>query len=185
MKLTYTIYGKPITKKNSQQICYNKATGRRFVGPSPQYQDYAASASYYLKPAPVVPVDTPVNVQCLYYMPTHRRVDQVNLLEATLDILVEYGVLADDNSNIVVSHDGSRVLYDKNNPRTEITITDVDISKIPTGEVNIAEASYAEHCLSVAAQFAEKHGLVIVGERDKTGKVVYWFERRSHERNHF
>ena len=57
-------------------------------------------------------------------MPTHRRVDQVNLLEATLDILVEYGVLADDNSNIVVSHDGSRVLYDKNNPRTEITITD-------------------------------------------------------------
>ena len=59
-------------------------------------------------------------------MPTHRRVDQVNLLEATLDILVEYGVLADDNSNIVVSHDGSRVLYDKNNPRTEITITDVE-----------------------------------------------------------
>ena len=29
-------------------------------------------------------------------------------------------------------------------------------------------------------------GLVIVGERDETGKVVYWFERRkSHERNHF
>lgn len=125
MKLTYTIYGKPITKKNSQRICYNKATGRRFVRPSPQYEDYAAAASYYLRPAPVVPVDTPVNVQCLYYMPTHHRVDQVNLLEATLDILVEYGVLADDNSNIVVSHDGSRVLYDKNNPRTEITITDV------------------------------------------------------------
>ena len=124
MKLTYTIYGKPITKKNSQRICYNKATGRRFVRPSPQYEDYAAAASYYLRPAPVVPVDTPVNVQCLYYMPDHRRVDQVNLLEATLDILVEYGVLADDNSNIVVSHDGSRVLYDKNNPRTEITITD-------------------------------------------------------------
>ena len=126
MKLTYTIYGKPITKKNSQRICYNKATGRRFVRPSPQYEDYAASASYYLRPAPVVPVDTPVNVQCVYYMPTHHRVDQVNLLAATLDILVEYGVLADDNSNIVVSHDGSRVLYDKTNPRTEITITDVE-----------------------------------------------------------
>ena len=28
-------------------------------------------------------------------------------------------------------------------------------------------------------------GLVIVGERDETGKVVYWFERRKHERNHF
>ena len=179
MKLTYTIYGKPITKKNSQRICYNKATGRRFVRPSQQYEDYAAAASYYLKPSPVVPVDTPVNVQCIYYMPTHHRVDQANLLEATLDILVEYGVLADDNSNIVVSHDGSRVMYDKNNPRTEITITEVDISKIPPREVNIAEASIAEHCLSVAAQFAEENGLVILGERDETGKVVYWFEERK------
>ena len=36
--------------------------------------------------------------------------------------------------------------------------------------------------LTVAAEYAEKHGLVIVGERDETGKVVYWFERRkSHD----
>lgn len=124
MKLTYTIPGKPATKKNSQRICFNKATGRRFIRPSPQYEDYATAASFFLRPAPPQPINTPVNVKCLYYMPTHRRVDQVNLLEATLDILVEYGVLEDDNSNIVVSHDGSRVLYDKDNPRTEITITD-------------------------------------------------------------
>ena len=39
----------------------------------------------------------------------------------------------------------------------------------------------AHLCLSAAADYAEKHGLVIVGERDETGKVVYWFERR---RNH-
>ena len=43
----------------------------------------------------------------------------------------------------------------------------------------------AKLCLSAAAEYAEKHGLVIVGERDETGKVVYWFERRKHERNHF
>ena len=44
----------------------------------------------------------------------------------------------------------------------------------------------AKLCLTAAAEYAEKHGLVIVGERDKTGKVVYWFERRkSHERNSF
>lgn len=29
----------------------------------------------------------------------------------------------DDNSQIIVSHDGSRVLYDKDNPRTEVTIS--------------------------------------------------------------
>ena len=43
----------------------------------------------------------------------------------------------------------------------------------------------AKLCLTAAADYAEKHGLVIVGKRDETGKVVYWFERRKHERNHF
>lgn len=46
-------------------------------------------------------------------------------------------------------------------------------------------AAGAKLCLTAAADYAEKHGLVIVGKRDETGKVVYWFERRKHERNHF
>ena len=56
-------------------------------------------------------------------MGTRRKVDLVNLLEALDDILVHYGVLEDDNCGIIVSHDGSRVHYDKENPRTEVTIT--------------------------------------------------------------
>ena len=40
----------------------------------------------------------------------------------------------------------------------------------------------ANLCLTAAAAYAEKHALVIVGKRDETGKVVYWFERRkSHD----
>ena len=40
----------------------------------------------------------------------------------------------------------------------------------------------AKICLDAAAEYAAKHGLVIVGDRDETGKVVYWFERRrSHD----
>lgn len=30
--------------------------------------------------------------------------------------------------------------------------------------------------LAAAAQYAEENGLVIVGERGKDGKIVYWFE---------
>ena len=41
----------------------------------------------------------------------------------------------------------------------------------------------AKLCLAAAAEYAEKHGLVIVGKRDETGKVVYWFERR-HKHDH-
>ena len=123
--MTYTIKLPPITKKNSQQILINRATNRPFVMPSKQYKEYEAKAMWYLRPRPEKPIDYPVNVKCLFYMPTHRRVDGVNLLESTLDILVKSGVLADDNSNIVVSTDGSRVLYSKENPRTEIEIVEI------------------------------------------------------------
>jgi Holliday junction resolvase RusA-like endonuclease len=59
-------------------------------------------------------------------MCTNRRVDLCNLLEASCDILVDAGILADDNSKIVVAHDGSRVRYDKQNPRVEIEIERVE-----------------------------------------------------------
>ena len=52
-------------------------------------------------------------------MKTARRVDLANLIEATTDILVKAHVLEDDNSRIVAAHDGSRVDYDKKNPRAE------------------------------------------------------------------
>ena len=48
---------------------------------------------------------------------------KTNLLEAIDDIMVKAGLLVDDNFTIIQSHDGSRVFYDKNNPRTEIRIT--------------------------------------------------------------
>jgi len=56
-------------------------------------------------------------------MPTRRKCDLSNMLEALDDVLVKYGLLEDDNYTIVESHDGSRVLYDKENPRTEVYIT--------------------------------------------------------------
>ena len=111
----------PRTKKNSQQIITVK--GRPMVIPSKAYKQYEKDCAFFLKP--VEPFLSPCNVKCLYYMPTHRKVDLVNLQEATLDILVRYGILIDDNSNIVVSMDGSRVFYDKTFPRTEIIITEI------------------------------------------------------------
>ena len=114
----------PTTKKNSNQIV--KVRGRYMVIPSAKYKKFEKDCGQYFPK--VETIDYPVNVKCLYWMPTRRRVDLVNLQEATLDILVKYKVLADDNSNIVVSMNGSQVLYDKENPRTEITITPINCS---------------------------------------------------------
>lgn len=71
-------------------------------------------------------IDYPVNIKALYYMPTHRRVDLCNLHEALCDVLVKFGVVQDDNCKIIASMDGSRVLYDKENPRTEVYIEEVE-----------------------------------------------------------
>lgn len=96
------------------------------VIPSKRYKDYEKACKEYLPKTE--PIDQPVNVACVYYMPTRRKVDLVNLQEATLDVLVRHQVLSDDNSSIVFSMDGSRVFYDKDNPRAEITITPINCS---------------------------------------------------------
>lgn len=122
MKINFTINLAPITKKNHQQIIFNRNTGHRMVIPSPQYKNYEHDCAYFMPP---YKAEGQVNVKALFYMPTHRKVDLVNLLQALLDIIVKYDVIKDDNSKVVVSVDGSRVLYDKENPRTEVEITEV------------------------------------------------------------
>lgn len=110
----------PVTKKNSQRIMVRPG-GRRFVAPSETYKAYEQDAAWFVPKG--VCIDEPVNIKAIFRMPTRRRVDLTNLLEALDDILVNAGFLADDNSLIVAGHDGSRVVYDKSNPGTEVTVT--------------------------------------------------------------
>lgn len=135
-EVTYIITGDPRTKKNSPQILYKGARcpackkGKiPFVMPSAAFKKYEARALTDLHPRPQTPIECPVNVKCLYYMQTLRDVDLGNLLAATCDILVDARILKDDKSKIVVSHDGSRVLYSPDNPRCEITITRVQVDE--------------------------------------------------------
>ena len=121
--MTITLTGAPRTKKNSQRII-RIGRGSRIL-PSEAYMDYAGECALQLlaQRATNTGIDYPVNISCVYYMPTRRKVDLVNLLEATCDILKDNFVVTDDNSSIIAGHDGSRVGYDKENPRVEITIT--------------------------------------------------------------
>lgn len=117
---TITLLGPPRTKKNHQRIMRG-AGGKPTIAQSKEYIQYEKDCLWQIR-SPPRPLAGPVNVRCLYYMPDRRRVDLTNLLEATDDILVKAGVLADDRSSIVVGHDGSRVLLDRQRPRVEITI---------------------------------------------------------------
>lgn len=112
----------PITKKNSQRIVVGK-NGKPMIIPSKAYKQYEKDAILFLRP---LGIDYPVNIKCLFYMKTRRRVDLTNLLEAIDDIMVKAGTIKDDNCEIVAGHDGSRVYYDKENPRTEIYIEEIE-----------------------------------------------------------
>lgn len=118
------IPGNPVTKKNSQRIAKDK-NGKPHILQSKQYTAYEVRCLNFLKRCKLpagLPIHEPVTVTCRYFMKSRRRVDLVNLIEATMDILVRAGILADDNSTIVTSHDGSKVQYDEKKPRAEIYI---------------------------------------------------------------
>ena len=129
----YTIKGEPRTKKNHQQIagagrrcpCCGKPA-KQWIRQGEVYRQYAELAAWQLRPVPDKPINYPVNCRYEFYMATRRKVDGLNLAAALDDILVERGSLADDNSRIVAGHDGTRVLYDPKNPRTEIYITKME-----------------------------------------------------------
>ena len=119
--INFTIGIPPITKKNHSQIIMVK--GRPRVIPSKQYIQYEKDCQFFMPR--ILTIDKRINVKAIYYMPTRRKVDLPNLHNALHDVLVAYRVVADDNSNIIASTDGSRVFYDKENPRTEVEITEV------------------------------------------------------------
>ena len=119
-----TIYSRPVTKKNHSRIITNPKTGKPMVIQSKQYVQYEADALKQLH-KPSETVTCACNAQYRYYMPNARKCDLVNLIQATNDILVKGGVIEDDNYTIVASHDGSGVEVDKENPRVEITLTEV------------------------------------------------------------
>ncbi len=96
------------------------------VIPSKLYREFeqeclkAISSKYRIK------IDYPVNIKAIFYMETRRRVDLTNLLEALDDMLVRANVIQDDCRDIVASHDGSLVYWDKEKPRIEVDITKVE-----------------------------------------------------------
>lgn len=113
----------PRTKKNSQQVFVRN--GRIINIPSKLYQQFEKECLKVIPSKYRKKIDCPVNIKSVFYTETRRRIDLTNLLEALDDMLVKAEVILDDNRNIVASHDGSRVFWDKENPRIEVEITEV------------------------------------------------------------
>lgn len=97
---------------------------KQFVRNGTTATEFAFQAAKYLHPKPPKPLGGTVHLVYRVYTATWHKKDDLNLYEALDDILVKEKILEDDNRKIIRSRDGSRVLYDKNNPRAEIYIYD-------------------------------------------------------------
>jgi Holliday junction resolvase RusA-like endonuclease len=120
--MRFTIIGKPITKKNSSRIFFNKRTGSRFVMPSAQSVDWTTSAVDQLTRAgaDTLQLCQPLNLRAFVFRGALRG-DLVNYLQAICDALQACGAVQDDKW--ITQFDGSRLLLDRVVPRVEIELT--------------------------------------------------------------
>ena len=95
---------------------------RQFVRQGSANTKYSFEAVRFLTPKPMEPLTEELHIVYRLYMQTRRRVDDLNLFASLDDLLVSNGIIKDDCINIIRCRDGSRVLYDKENPRAEIYI---------------------------------------------------------------
>ena len=130
--IKFTIPLNPVSKKNSNEIV--KHGNKRRIIASEAYRNYEKQAVLLIPWEAKQNIDYPVNIKALYFRKTRHKVDKTNLESALMDTLVTAGVLKDDsalNPEIVVTTDGSKVFYDKENPRTEVTITNASEKTSP------------------------------------------------------
>ncbi len=120
--LNFVVNVNPRSKKNSQEIVFNRKTGKRMVIQNKRYTEFEKECKQYM-PKLDKPIDYPINLQCKFYVCDARKRDIANYLEAIQDVLVKYKVLEDDNYNIVSSLNGCSMEIDRVSPRCEITIT--------------------------------------------------------------
>lgn len=115
----------PRSKKNNGQIVMRGKYP--ILLPSKAYLLFEKSCLPYLNrvKAHTGVINYPINMKCVFYTDTKRKIDLSNLLNAIDDAMVHAGLLTDDNRDIIAGHDGSRVFNDKLNPRIEIEITEM------------------------------------------------------------
>lgn len=134
----FTIPLNPKPKKNTHRIAGSgarcpicKKYKKQFVRNGNATTEFAFAAARFLRPKPDKPISGTVHLVYRLYRETKHRVDDLNLYEALDDLLVKEKILSDDNINIIRSRDGSRVYYDKDNPRAEIFIYEFNEEESP------------------------------------------------------
>lgn len=98
MKYIYELTGEVPSKKNSRVVTN---TGRNF--PNQQYNEWhdGASAELMVQGLPKMPLDKCKSLTVRFYHSTRTRRDTDNQASSVKDLLVDCGVIKDDNWTVV------------------------------------------------------------------------------------
>lgn len=146
--ITIVIPGNAVVKKNTAKtsMFYKNKQGARVARAYPihyyskAYKEWALKAIVACQKFKQLhhdfeyPLQGQWNMRCRFYFDKLPFVDLSALYEAPQDIIAGssgisniepavYQIIEDDNIRFIASHDGSRVLLDYINPRTEIVLT--------------------------------------------------------------
>lgn len=123
--LSITIKGNTPSKKNSRRPFVRG--GRMMNFPSKRYTEWHKDATIQLKgsklPSPdVLPLKIVEHTTLTFYAPNKRKYDLSNRAESIMDLLVDCGIIEDDNWSVIprleIIHGG----VDKNNARCDILL---------------------------------------------------------------
>jgi Holliday junction resolvase RusA-like endonuclease len=126
-KLTLQLYGNVPSKKNSKRRVQRGA--HIFMVPSKNHEDWHAMQMAYIASSEFVreykchfPIVYTECVTLTFYPPDRRASDATNKAESVMDLLVDAGVLKDDNWFIVRKVTTGLGDVDKSRPRVEVEI---------------------------------------------------------------
>lgn len=121
----YTVYSEVVSKKNNKEIC--RRGNKSFLISSKRFRDWHEQAVPQImaqKPGKKV-YDHNCKIYIEFYHDSYRRKDADNGQTSIFDLLVDCGVLVDDNWQIL-PRGMFENYYDKLQPRAEIYIYDKD-----------------------------------------------------------
>lgn len=130
-RIDFTIFGKPVVKKNTQKVSVYRGKPVKY-----------STAAYlhwenftYAQLADIVKayermtgekwrtIDWTFNMEARFFVPTFGVVDLSALYEGIQDCMKKADIIIDDDAWHLISHDGSGVSKDPDNPRMEISLT--------------------------------------------------------------
>ncbi|NCB95586.1 MAG: RusA family crossover junction endodeoxyribonuclease [Negativicutes bacterium] len=112
--------GRIPSKKNSKQII--RRGNRSMLVSSRAHSIWHTDAMWQLKEQRTRPMEGKIGIEMMFYFPDKRRADLTNKAESIMDLLVDAGIIEDDNANVcpeVLLRFGG---VDRERPRVEVSL---------------------------------------------------------------